>query len=225
MYNKCYKCFRPLKSCYCADLTPVNTGIKFVFLMHPKEAYRQKTGTGRLASLSLIDSEIIIGVDFTHNKRLNLLISGEGEFADYFPVILFPSSDAYFTDSPAFREVIGTKKLLVILVDATWYLAQKILKLSSNLKPLPKLSFKNEYRSQFHIKLQPDPVCLSTIECSYYLIEELKAAGIVNPAVDQSGLMNVFHQMVEFQQLCTQSRQEAEAMEEHPDLFSDIAIR
>jgi hypothetical protein len=46
------------------------------------------------------------------------------------------------------------------------------------------------------------------------LIEELKNAGIVNPAVDQSGLMEVFHQMVQFQQLCTQSRHEAEAMEQ-----------
>jgi DTW domain-containing protein len=200
----------------------VDTGIKFVFLMHPKEAYRQKTGTGRLASLSLVDSEIIIGVDFTSNKRLNLLISGKGEFAQYFPVVLYPSRDAYFTDSPAFREAIGEKKLLVILVDATWYLALKMIKLSTNLKPLPKLSFRNEYRSQFHIKLQPDPICLSTIESSYYLIEELKTAGIANPSVDQSGLMRVFHQMIKYQQLCTQSRHEEEALEQYPDLFSVI---
>lgn len=220
MSNKCYKCFRPVRSCYCSAITPVDTGVKFVFLMHPKEAYRQKTGTGRLASLSLIDSEIIIGVDFTNNKRLNLLISGEGEFACYFPVVLYPSRDAYFTDSPAFREAIGNKKLLIILVDATWYLALKMLKLSTNLKPLPKLSFRNQYRSQFHIKLQPDPVCLSTIESAYYLIEELKTAGMANPAVDQSGLMKVFHQMIKFQQLCTQSRHEEEALEQYPDLFS-----
>ena len=220
MFNKCYKCFRPLISCYCDDITPVDTGVKFVFLMHPKEAYRQKTGTGRLASLSLIDSEIIIGIDLTLNKRLNSLISGEGEFAQYFPVVLFPSRDAYFTDTPAFREAIGMKKLLVIVVDATWYLAQKMIKLSTNLRPLPKLSFTKEYRSQFSIKLQPDPVCLSTIESSYYLIEELKSATIVNPTVDQSGLMNVFHQMIQFQQLCTQSRHEAEALEQHPAIFS-----
>jgi DTW domain-containing protein YfiP len=188
--------------------------------MHPKEAYRQKTGTGRLAALSLINSEIIIGVDFSLNKRLNRLISGEGDCAQYYPVLLFPSKDAYFTDTPSFREVIGTKKLLVILVDATWYLAEKILKLSTNLKHLPKLSFKNEYRSQFNIKLQPDPVCLSTIESSHYLIEELKTAGIVNPTVDQSGLMKVFHQMVKFQQLCTQSRHEEEAYSRHPELFT-----
>jgi DTW domain-containing protein YfiP len=213
MLKKCYKCFRPLNSCYCADLSPIDTGIKFVFLMHPKEAYKQKTGTGRLASLTLIDSEIIIGVDFTLNNRLNFLISGKGEAAQYFPVVLYPSSDAYFTDTPEFRNAIGGKKLLIILIDATWYLAQKMIKLSTNLHPLPKLSFKKEYRSQFFIKVQPSPECLSTIESSYYLIDELKAAAIVNPTIDQSGLMKIFHQMVKFQQLCTQRRQEYEAME------------
>ena len=48
--------------------------------MHPKEAYKQKTGTGRLAHLTLEDSEIIVGVDFTDNPRLNTLITDEKYF-------------------------------------------------------------------------------------------------------------------------------------------------
>jgi len=220
MSEKCYKCFRPVSSCYCPQISPVKTGVKFVFLMHPKEAFKQKTGTGRLASLTLTDSEIIIGIDFTNNERLNALISGTGEFARFFPVVLYPAKDAYFTDTPAFRDAIGDRQLLVIVVDATWFFAQKMVKLSTNLHPLPKLSFKNEYRSQFIIKQQPDPACLSTIESSYYLIEELKNAGLVPKDADQSGLMRVFHRMVEFQQLCTQERHEAEAAELNPELFA-----
>lgn len=199
MLTKCYKCFRPVKSCYCSSIVPIDTGIKFVFLMHPREAYHQKTGTGRLASLSLINSEIIIGVDFTENKRFNTLISKQGEFADYYPVVLYPATDAFYTDTPEFRVAIGKKKLMVILIDATWYLAQKMIKLSPNIRSLPALSFRNEYRSQFQIKKQPDPVCLSTIETSYYLIDELKAAGVANATADHSGLMKVFYQMISFQ--------------------------
>jgi DTW domain-containing protein YfiP len=167
--------------------------------MHPREAYHQKTGTGRLASLSLIDSEIIIGVDFTENKRFNTLISGQNEYADYYPVVLYPATDAYYTDTPEFRTAMGNKKLMVILIDATWYLAQKMIKLSANVRSLPALSFSNEYRSQFQIKKQPDPVCLSTIETTYYLIDELKAAGIVSTNTDHSGLMKVFYKMISFQ--------------------------
>ena len=55
----------------CDMIIPADTGIKFVFLMHPKEAYHQKTGTGRLTNISLCDSEIIIGIDFSENARLN----------------------------------------------------------------------------------------------------------------------------------------------------------
>lgn len=219
MSSKCYRCFRPESSCYCRYITPVDTGIKFVILMHPKEAFKQKTGTGRLTHLSLIDSEIIIGIDFTNNARLNDLISGQGEFARYYPVVLYPAKDAWYSDTPSFRDTIGNRTLLVIVVDATWFFAHKMVTLSKNIHGLPKLSFRSEYRSQFIIKQQPAPQCLSTIESSYYLIEELKAAGIAKPAADVSGMMSVFHRMVEFQQLCTQERHEAEAAELYPELF------
>lgn len=219
MDAKCYKCFRPITSCYCRYITPVETGVKFVFLMHPKEAFKQKTGTGRLASLALRDSEILIGIDFTNNARLNDLVSGAGEFAGYYPVLLYPAPGAWYSDSAQFRESIGKRKLLVIVVDATWFFARKMVHLSKNLQFLPRLSFRNEYRSQFIIKKQPAPECLSTIESSYYLVEELKARGIAKPDADTSCMMDVFRRMVEFQQLCMQERHEREAAELYPGLF------
>ena len=42
----CWKCHRPVASCYCKYTAPVESGIKFVFLMHPKEARKQKTHAG-----------------------------------------------------------------------------------------------------------------------------------------------------------------------------------
>ena len=56
----CFKCMRPISSCYCKYTAPINCGIKFVFLMHPKEAKKQRTGTGRLACLCLPESEILM---------------------------------------------------------------------------------------------------------------------------------------------------------------------
>lgn len=225
MSDKCYKCFRSLKACCCKDIKTIDTGIKFVFLMHPKEAFKQKTGTGRLAALSLKDSEIIIGIDFTKNERLNELISaqnnqpGYGDGRGYMPVVLYPAQDAYFTDSPNFRTTLGTRKLLVIVVDATWFFAHKMILLSKNLHALPKLSFRNAYRSQFRIKRQPQPACLSTIESAYYLLEELKTASIAKHSADTTGLMDVFRKMVDYQLECQQERQEGEAAELYPVLF------
>ena len=200
----------------CKNIIPADTGVKFIFLMHPKEAYQQKTGTGRLAALSLVDSEILIGIDFTHNERLNELISGTGTGENLYPVVLYPAKDAYFTDTPSFKENIGSKKLMVIVVDATWFFAFKMIKLSTNLLPLPKLSFKNAYRSQFQFKRQPAPECLSTIESCYYLLEELKTAGITNKKADVSGLMETFHTMVKRQLTCEQTRRVSDGEERKP---------
>ncbi|MCF6334152.1 MAG: DTW domain-containing protein [Spirochaetales bacterium] len=41
---RCLKCFRPIQNCYCKNITPIDTGIKFVFLMHPHEAKKHRTG-------------------------------------------------------------------------------------------------------------------------------------------------------------------------------------
>ncbi len=216
MSEKCYRCFRPLSSCYCGDIVPLRTGVKFVFLMHPKEARRQKTGTGRLASLSLLDSEIIEGIDFTDNARLMTLLADPA----YAPFLLYPAEDAYHTDMPSFRKRIGTKVPLVIVIDATWFFAKKMVQASKNLHGLPALSFGAPYRSGFEFKKQPHPSCLSTIESAYYLVNELRAAGIANPDADPEPLMAVFRRMIDFQLACEQARHEAEAALIYPDLFS-----
>lgn len=215
MSGKCYRCFRPLASCYCSDIEIVDAGIKFAILMHPKEAFHQKTGTGRLAHLSLADSEIIIGTDFTQNERVNALLGDPA----YAPYLLYPSPSARFTDDARFRAEIGSRTLLVFLIDATWFFAKKILRESENLRSLPALSFRNSYRSRFDFKNQPDPACLSTIEAAYYLVKELRSAGIAAPA-DPEPLMRIFRKMVAFQLACEQERHEAEAAALYPWLFA-----
>jgi len=202
MSEKCLKCFRPVQSCYCSDIHPIQTGVKFIFLMHPKEAYKQKTGTGRLASLSLVDSEIIIAQSFDHNKRTQQLISD----SSYFPMLLYPGKDAHYAESFDFQAQREGRTLLVFLVDATWRLARQMIFRSPSLQKLPKLSFSHEYRSAFAIKTQPEDYCLSTIETSYYLIKELQKSGICHTEADPSGLMEVFQKMVKFQEDCRDER-------------------
>lgn len=197
MSTKCYRCFRPLKSCYCKYITSISVKSKFIFLMHPKEAYKQKTGTGRLASLSLPNSEIIIGIDFTDNKRLNTLLSD----SQYFPILLYPDKNALTAESEILKNAAEYKKLLVIVVDATWLIAKKMMKLSKNIQTLPKISFLPSagYHSQFHFKRQPAADYLSTIESCYYLLTEFKRNGLENDSASFEPLMDIFHKMVDFQ--------------------------
>jgi len=45
--------------------------------MHPKEYKREKIGTGLMTQLQLENSEIIVGIDFTNNKRVNEILEKE----------------------------------------------------------------------------------------------------------------------------------------------------
>lgn len=195
MRQICTKCLRPIQNCFCKYLTPFDCGVKFVFLMHPKEAKRQRTGTGRIAHAGLIDSEIIVGIDFTQNERLCALLADE----QYFPMLLYPGEDAWTSNKTGFPDVIGNKKLLVIVIDSTWFCSRKMIQYSTNIMSLPKLSFSGDYRSIFTFKREPKPEYISTIESCYYLIKELQAANITQNNCNPECLMTAFKEMIKFQ--------------------------
>ena len=191
----CWKCHRPVESCYCRFTAPVDCGIKFVFLMHPKEAKKQKTGTGRLASLCLPGSEIFVGIDFTNHERINQLINDP----QYYPVLLYPSDDAWTAGKEGLKETLNGRTLLAFIVDSTWFCSKKMIRYSMNINRLPKFSFTGQYKSIFTFKHEPAEYCVSTIETCYYLIKELQQSGIAKKDANPEPLMNVFKEMIKFQ--------------------------
>jgi len=195
MRTICYKCLRPTETCLCKYLPPFDPGVKFVFLMHPKEAKRQRTGTGRISHAGLIDSEILVGIDFTKNQRLCQLLADDS----YFPVLLYPDQNAWTAKKEGFKAQIGNKKLLAIIIDSTWFCSKKMIRLSTNIMALPKVSFAGSYKSIFTFKTEPSEECLSTIESCYYLIKELQDADIVSKEVNPQPLMTAFKELIKFQ--------------------------
>jgi DTW domain-containing protein YfiP len=163
--------------------------------MHPKEAKHQRTGTGHLAHLSLPGSELIVGIDFTKNDHVCKLLSDP----QYYPVLLYPGQDAWTADRAGFKEAIGGRTLLVFVIDSTWFCSKKMIRYSTNILALPKISFSGSYRSIYTFKHEPKEYCVSTIESCYYLIKELQAASIVDNKVDPEPLLFVFKKMIQFQ--------------------------
>lgn len=195
MRELCYQCLRPLANCFCRYLEPVDTGVKFVFLMHPKEAKHQRTGTGRIAHVGLVGSEILVGIDFTKHARLCELLADER----YYPMLLYPGEDAVTASHADFRARIGNKQLLVIVIDSTWFCSHKMIQYSANIMALPKLSFSGSYRSIFTFKREPKPEYISTIESCYYLVKELQSADVVDASLSVESLMTAFKAMITFQ--------------------------
>jgi DTW domain-containing protein YfiP len=188
----CYKCM--MKHCLCSSIKPFETKTHFVILIHPKELKKEKAATGRLTKLSLLNSELIDGVDFTQDKRVNDLICDQ----KYFPMLLYPGDESYNLSEGKFpKEILQNKILLVFIIDGTWALAKKMMRLSMNLHSLPRLSFTNNKPSEFLIKHQPHPSCLSTIESTSFLVDELNRVGLEETTA-QSQMLVVFREMQDF---------------------------
>ncbi|MCQ2575258.1 MAG: DTW domain-containing protein [Treponema sp.] len=195
MSDRCYRCYKPENSCLCKYTKEMDTGIKFVLLMHPKEAKRQRTGTGNLAHICLKDSEIIVGLDYKKNERLMQLMNDP----QYFPVMMYPGEEAWTAKKEGFKEAIGNRKLLVLILDATWFCSKKMIEHNAFLLELPRVSFYGDYRSIFTFKHEPKPEYISTIESCYYFIKELQTIDMISKDVDPEPLMTVFKEMIKLQ--------------------------
>jgi len=202
----CWKCHRAKKVCLCEAIRPIECWPRFLFLMHPKEN-RLRTGTGRIAHLSLCDSELLIGVDFTESDALNRLLEDEA----YWPVLLYPGKDSVdlTQDPPPWKGRLEGQRPLVIVIDGTWHGAKKMIRLSENLHHLPRVSFQSSRLSRFRFKRQPHPACLSTAESVDELLNVLDTWGEarVRPEANRGALLDAMDQMVRLQVSCASDPQ------------------
>ncbi len=166
--------------------------------MHPKEYKKEKNGTGHMTGLQLKNSEIIVGVDFTDNKRVNEILEKQRSSS----FLLYPGKDNFNLST---RESSETNSLLgsnpnIFILDGTWPCARKMLKLSTNLQTLKRVSFDNTIESKFIIKQQPASLCLGTIESVYTVLNLLNKAGIEQS--DTKDFLLPFQKMIEYQVEC-----------------------
>jgi len=198
--EQCYRCYRPKSSCMCAYVRAIETQTKFIVLMHPKEFKKTKNGTGRLTHLSLPNSELFMGIDFSDNARINEIIATHESF------ILYPSKHAInlSRQNPLATKSLHVKKpMAIFLIDSTWACSLKMMRESQNLHGLSHISFDATKRSEFKIKEQPSPYCLSTIESALRVLELLTQWQIETIAPAQrEAFLTSFHAMVEYQLKC-----------------------
>lgn len=163
--------------------------------MHEKEWRRQKCNTGRLACLNLEGSEIIPGVAFDGNPRVQELRADPGKLC----MLLYPGEDAVDLSSRGFpKDELGGRQLVVFIIDATWSCSRSVLRESPGLLSLPRIMFRPRDKSRWIIKKQPADWCLSTIECIHELLLALESAGMESYD-DKERLLEVFMDMQNYQ--------------------------
>ncbi len=196
----CYRCFWPQPLCWCPSITAMETQTRFVFLMHPKEFKHEKAATGRLTHLCLARSEIHCGVGFDDHEAVQALLHDPRNF----PVLLYPGREAINLSTSASTVLgaqLGDRRLVVFLLDATWALGRKMLRLSPSLQRLPRIMFTPAEPSRYVIKQQPHESCLSTLEATHELLLALERAGLDRYPLPAQ-LLGLFQRMQEIQLRC-----------------------
>lgn len=164
--------------------------------MHPKEFRKTKNGTGHMTNNSLENCELHVGIDFTNHKRVNELLKDE----DFEPYVLYPDVNSIKLN---IQKLPSDKKALIFIIDSTWPCSKKMLRLSKNLQNLKKVSFEHDKSSQFKIKTQPNQYCLSTIESTLCVLEQLNNQNIEDISKEYlDNFLKPFEEMVEYQVKC-----------------------
>lgn len=146
-----------------------------------------------MAHRSLTNSRLWVGTEFGAESELARHLTEPGTH----PCLLYPGAKSLSLDTLTARQrndllPPGQDPALIVL-DATWDLAQKMLHHSPVLQAIPRVSFESRETSRFLIRRQPRPECLSSLEAIHRVLTLLQ-----DPA-DHSGMLQVFDQMVERQ--------------------------
>lgn len=199
----CFSCFRLQKNCLCELIKPFDTKIKFVLLIHPMEAKKEKIGTGRITIASLKNSQLIMGIDFTENEEVNQLINDPRNFC----MTMYPGENSINVSTDDVDSLIKIqnegKQLVIFLIDGTWPCAKKMMKLSKNINSLPRISFTPNKKSIFEIKEQPADYCLSTLESVHVFLDEAKKVKLETIDQEHDQMLVVFKGMIDFQKQCS----------------------
>lgn len=199
----CYRCYWLQENCRCNLIKAFDTETRFILLMHPMEAKKEKLGTGRITQATLQNSKIIVGIDFTQHKEVNSIIQDSKNFC----MVLYPGEKSIniSTDdiSPLVNQKNSGRQLVVFLIDGTWPCAKKMMTQSLNIRSLPRISFTNVHESIFEIKEQPAAYCLSTLESIHVFLNEAHRRGLESlPDSPQDNLIVVFKSMIDFMLAC-----------------------
>lgn len=155
----CSRCRRPASACWCAELTPVETAMRVVFLQHPRES-RVAIGTARIAHLGLSRSELHEGIEFAGHPRIEELLARPGT------ALLFPGPGAVAPDA------LERPPETLIIIDGTWPQARKMVALNPALRALPRIGFMPRKPGNYRIRREPDLHCVATVEA---VVEVLSA--------------------------------------------------
>jgi DTW domain-containing protein len=200
----CARCRRPEKVCYCAHIAPIPTATRVVLLQHPRER-DVPIGTARMASLCLPNSELHVGIDWSHSSELARALSDPAR-----PAALLYPGDAQV---PAIDVFTSPPKgpVTLVVIDGTWSLARKVVRENPRLRALPRFAFTPPAPSEYRIRREPHETYVSTIEALVYVLGALEG-----DAARFLPMLAPFRAMVDTQLRCAETLRGARVRHNKP---------
>lgn len=177
----CYRCFRPVASCFCAVIPTVHNRTELLILQHRAER-THPFNSGRIVARALVRSQLIIGRNMELAKTQLPIQKRVG--------LLYPGKNARnITD-------LEPDKLprQLVLLDGTWHHARTMFRDIPQLHDLPCFRLNPAEPSRFRIREEPTLDSLSTLEATIASLSVLEPelAGL-------DKLLNAFDVMVDQQ--------------------------
>ncbi len=155
------------------------------------EFKKEKVGTGRFSHLILKNSEILVDIGFDENPRLREILADP----EYETFVLYPGDKTIDLGTDELKQTLK-KKAQFIVIDGTWPCAKKMMKLTTILHHVPRVSFTSDRISEFLVKHQPLPGCLSTVESIHQVLLDLNRMELEDTNNCHENLMDVFRYTV-----------------------------
>lgn len=186
MSRYCPNCFKAGDACICSWIAPLVSQIELIILQHPSEEKRP-LGTARILLLSLPNSRLFVGEDFSDNQALLELIND----LDYQTLVLYPTAHSSLVAQN--KAVFSDKPLRVILIDGTWKKAYRMWNTNQWLHRIPQVHLPESLQGDYKIRKAPKDNALSTVEAGYHLLS------LLQPQLDFRPLLVAFEQMIDYQ--------------------------
>ena len=181
--QRCYRCWRPVATCFCSELPTLPTRTRIVILQHPHERCHP-FGTARLVSLCLPRSRIHVAYKGLSGD-LNCPVDVPRDAA-----VLFPHARASdLADLPA-----AERPTTLVVLDGTWAHSKRLYRENPWLQRLRHVRLRPVAPSRYRIRREPQADYVSTVEAV------VQALRILEPATSGiDGLLAAFDRMIDRQ--------------------------
>jgi len=192
--QSCPQCLRPLSTCICGLVQPIQNQIELIILQHPLEVKEAKN-TARLLYLCLKNSQIHVGErfgdaffeQFNAPSTYNLLLYPETPEEKSLGIIAPPLLDSTKLNIDIDETTNHKSTLRLWVLDATWRKSRKMLYLNPDLQRMPRINLVDAQPSLYTIRKAHSENQLSTLEASCYALRQLE-----HNRVDYSPVLTAF---------------------------------